>query len=73
MFPLWARDEDYMVVKKILNWPGIYEFVRKRQPPKTEEEKSHLILKRLKRSGMVFSPGDTLKIFRTWHERSQDA
>ena len=28
--------EDYKVVKKILDWLGIYEFERKRPPPRIE-------------------------------------
>jgi len=30
-----AFIEDYKVVKKILDWLGIYEFKRDRPPPKT--------------------------------------
>jgi len=30
--------EDYKVVKKILDYLGIYEFERKRPPPKVAEE-----------------------------------
>lgn len=33
-----AFIEDYKVVKKILDYLGIYEFERKRQPPKVAEE-----------------------------------
>ena len=33
-----AFIEDYKVVKKILDWLGIYEFERKRPPPKIEED-----------------------------------
>ena len=33
-----AFIEDYKVVKKILDWLGIYEFERKRPPPKVAEE-----------------------------------
>ena len=31
-----AFIEDYKIVKKILGYPGIYEFERKRPPPKIE-------------------------------------
>lgn len=33
--------KDYKIVKKILDWPGIYEFERKRPPPKVEEDLSY--------------------------------
>ena len=33
-----AFIEDYKVVKKILDYPGIYEFERKRLPPKVAED-----------------------------------
>lgn len=33
-----AFIEDYKVVKKILDWLGIYEFERKRPPPKVAED-----------------------------------
>jgi hypothetical protein len=33
-----APVEDYKIVKKILDWLGIYEFERKRPPPKIESE-----------------------------------
>ena len=32
-----AFIEDYKIVKKILDWLGIYEFERKRPPPKAAE------------------------------------
>ena len=31
-----AFIEDYKIVKKILDWPGIYEFERKRPLPRIE-------------------------------------
>jgi hypothetical protein len=33
-----AFIEDYKIVKKILDHPGIYEFERKRPPPKVAED-----------------------------------